>query len=69
MPCYDPRNSEANYTEVQPLRDKIDDLTDKLCRTLRHLYKNYPDVKGLPPDVLKWMNEHREWDEKRGEKW
>ena len=64
MPCYDPR-VECSSNEVAELRAKVDTLTDLLCKAGRARHNK----TNIPPEVLKWWEDHCEIDRKRGEPW
>ena len=54
MPCHDPDPSR----DPKMLRSKVNFLTDMLCRTLAQ------STGPVPPDVLKWYENHQEMDRK-----
>lgn len=68
MPCFDAR-SHYNYSDHErdskDLLDKINNLTDLLCKVGRAAYSG--DV--VPQDVLDWWFTHSGLDAMRGEPW
>ena len=67
MPCLSPEAQEqlAQSDKIHRLTKSENQLTDMLCR----IGRNYFMGKDLPEDVVKWMEEHCEYDKERGEPW
>lgn len=75
MPCFDPRDHERvvyqkgvdpeYQREAERLQKKVDVLTDLLCKAGRARVNK----TAIPVAVLKWWDDHCEWDRKRGEPW
>jgi hypothetical protein len=65
MPCVARYQPEPNETQREAdLRQKLDQMTELLCRSCQHL-----DDQGisymLPPEVLEWWKSHQEDDRLR----
>lgn len=54
--------ASSAYDEVRKLRKKNDELTSMLCALLRGLN----DTMELPPETVKWYQEHKAWDRSQG---
>lgn len=63
MPCYDsgPRDNGVSYSDLKEVKDKLDLVTSLLCELTKEL--ELEDIKN--PKLKKWIQNHREFDEKR----
>lgn len=63
MPCY--AEPEPKYIHVdEHLKQKVDKLTDMLCRVLTANFSSDFPV-WVDTDIMNWWNKHKEWDKER----
>jgi hypothetical protein len=62
MPCMS--DSESHDLTVADMRKEINDLTRMLCQLLTLV--SAMNMAGLPTDIQKWYEKHREWDKSQG---
>lgn len=63
MPCYDagPRDTGASQREVDEIKDRLDFVTQLLCKLTDTLELN--NIKD--PDLKCWVEDHRAADKRR----
>jgi len=62
MPCYDGRDKEGRELRTLNLEQRIDYLTDLLCKQCKFVDTPDYDINLIHPEVRTWWKEHQESD-------